>query len=350
MKVLFLIGNGFNYMIEDIIRHKVLTSNPTPEQLKEGTEVADSIRAITALWQKFQETFAAFHEQFSEKGIKISDEDLIRMINSVITLFSNISGFEQILPREDIEKLKLIFDNFMLDKIREISEEFRKHQQSEAYGKIRNNFSNFSRNVEDFVNANGVEKCNIFTTNYDGIIDTLLTRWPNGFMFADGFIDSDTDGLLKLVPNFIKRDKLMIGHLHGSYRFAKYYGKTYKTKENIINQEPVMVFNNPNMKEEIIKGDTVLRDYFELFADCLSSYDKLIILGNSMEAEPHLKKLIKAFFNRTGTSITVCSRSPANIKAEIKPFYKGNIIEETTRGINTEDAMIALFGRFLSPV
>ncbi|RZK32384.1 MAG: hypothetical protein EOO61_16965 [Hymenobacter sp.] len=104
------------------------------------------------------------------------------------------------------------------------------------------------------------------------------------------------------------------------------------------------------MKEEIIRNDTVLRDYFELFNNCLATYDKLIILGNSMEAEPHFKKAIKASFNRPNTSITVCSRSPSNIKAEIKPFYRGNIIEETTRGVNTEDALIALFERFLSPV
>ncbi|GAA4494887.1 hypothetical protein GCM10023172_05760 [Hymenobacter ginsengisoli] len=344
MSIAFIVGNGFNYLVEDIIR-KIPTRDLTAKQILTKRETADSIRAITALWKKFDDAFKAFHEHFAEKGIKISDEDLIRLIYTVINLFSSMDGFEKILPKEDIAKLNTVFSGFLLNKIREIAKEFQEHENSAAYGRVRTYFPNLTTELEQMIRDKNLSKVSIFTTNYDGILDTLTT-WPRGgFMFSDGFAKSGPLSTLEMVPEYTHGNKLILAHLHGSYKFSKIYGRTYKKRDGFDNEEPVMVFNNPKMKEEIVRNDNVLSEYFDLLGTCLSKYDNLVILGNSMEAEPHIKKLIARNFNRNGTSLTVCSRSPDAIAAEVKPFYSRKIHEETTRGVETEGDLINLFDR-----
>lgn len=348
MRVAFLVGNGFNYMVENIIR-KHVTGHETPEQLIEKRAIADSIISITALWKKFDEVFQELTQQFAERGVKISHEELIRMIYAVINLFSSMSGFEQILSQDDLKRLKAVFDGFLLSKIREIASEFQDHQKTEAYGKIRNYFPTLPGSVEDMISSRQLGKVRIFTTNYDGVLDTIFTKRPYGFMFSDGFIKSPSyHDLLELEPSYVTGNDLILAHIHGSYRFTKRYGKTYKTRENTDNREPVMVFNNPNMKEEIVKGDNVLSEYYKAMQQTLFKADKLVILGNSMEAEPHFKKIIKKYFDRPGTSITVSSRSPDSVKEQIKPFYKQQIHEVSTRGVNSEEDLIELFDNFLT--
>lgn len=348
MKVAFLVGNGFNYMVENIIR-KHVTGHETPAQLIEKRSTADSIISITSLWRKFDDVFQELTQQFEERGVRISHEELIRMIYAVINLFSSMSGFEQILGPEDLTRLKTVFDSFLLNKIREIAREFQEHQKSEAYGKIRGYFPTLPGSVEDMIRGRSLGKVRIFTTNYDGVLDTIFTKRPYGFMFSDGFVNSQAYAdLLELEPAYVTGNDLILAHIHGSYRFTKRYGRTYKTKENADNREPVMVFNNPNMKEEIVKGDNVLSEYYKAFELTLSKAEKLVILGNSMEAEPHFKKVIRRYFNRPGTSITVSSRNPDSVKEQIKPFYSQQIHEVSTRGVNSEDDLIALFDNFLT--
>lgn len=348
MKVAFIVGNGFNYMVESVIR-KYLTGQETPEQLKEKRDTADSIIAITALWKKFDEVFKELSEQFKQRGIRVSHEELIRMIYTVINLFSSMTGFEQILTAEDLQRLKSVFDGFLLSKIREIAQEFQEHQKSEAYGKIRNFFPVFPGSVTDMISERGLGKVRIFTTNYDGILDTIFTKRPSGFIFSDAFINSASyQDLLELEPAYVYRNDLVLAHIHGSYRFTKRYGKTYKTRENTENREPVMVFNNPDMKEEIVKSDNVLSEYYRCFEVTLSKVDKLVILGNSMEAEPHLKKAIKKYFDRPGTSITVSSRNPGSVKDQLFNCYKQPIHEVSTSGVVSEQDLINLFDNFLT--
>ncbi|RSK45206.1 hypothetical protein [Hymenobacter rigui] len=349
MSIAFIVGNGFNYIIGDII-NRPAGALETPEQLHERRATAMSIREITALWQKFDAVFLELSNQFQERGIRINHEEMIRMIYAVINLFSSISGFEQVIPPSDIEKLRSVFDGFLLDKIREIAKEFKDHEDSDAYSRIRSYFPTVPATVTEFIQSRQLGKVRVFTTNYDGIFDTIFTNWPmGGFIFSDGFIKSNSyPDLLELEPAYVASNTLVAAHLHGSYRFTKRFGRTYKTRANYDNSEPVMVFNNPNMKEEIVRADNVLSAYYQHLALILKKYDKLVILGNSMEAEPHIKKLINKYFNREGTSITVCSRNPSTIKNEVLPFYnRGEIHELSTNGISTEQDLIDLFDHLL---
>ena len=116
-----IVGNGFNYLVSDLIRNY---ENQRPSNEEELQEIAKSIDGITRLWERFDDVF----RDLREKSNGLNDEEVIRMIYTVLDFFSSIEGFKQILQQEDIESLKNIFDGFLLNKIREISNELTKHQ------------------------------------------------------------------------------------------------------------------------------------------------------------------------------------------------------------------------------
>ncbi|RSK49632.1 hypothetical protein [Hymenobacter rigui] len=184
--VVFIIGNGFNFMIQNIIDN-IPIKELEATQVLTRRNVADNIRSITLLWKKFQLVFDELRAHFIQKGNNISDEYLIKLINSVINFFSNLEGFEKILTPDDIKKLRSVFDKFLLNKISEIAEEFRIHQERKSYKLIRKYFPGFSKSIVETAENNNLKRVAFFTTNYDGILDTLLTTIPKGFPFKDGF-------------------------------------------------------------------------------------------------------------------------------------------------------------------
>ena len=333
MKTILIVGNGFNYMInswidnlnEDYIKNLNIGSK---EDLK------SDISKITVLWKKFNDIF----QEIKKNNRNISEEELIRLIYSVIDLFSNLPGLEKIFEPEKIEELKNLFSSFLLDKIREIALEFKQHHESTGYKNLKRVFPTFGKDLNEILKSKDIEYFNIFTTNYDGLLDTLLTNHPFGFIFSDGFSHFDEKNLI-ISSEYIKNDKL-ICHLHGSYLYKKEFGFTYKMKSNFLNTEPIMVFNNPDQKEEIIKRDNVLSKYYDILIDNLQSADNLVIFGNSMNNEPHLKNLIKKFGNRESLSVYVCSTSPNKIKEQVEKFYEHNIREINTTSFTTPNEFL----------
>lgn len=336
MKISLIVGNGFNFLVESIIRN--LSPQAIPGTLTATPdEIATKIHDISILWEKFELLFNEL-----KKNVKgLNDEELIRLIYAVLDFFSNLEGLEKVISKEKIADLKNTFEFLLIDRIKEIAEEFRQHQESEGYKNLKRLFPTFGESFKTLVETNSVESCDIFTTNYDGILDTLLTKNPRGFLTVDGFgnIDGD-DKYLKLYDSNLYGYQIRCLHIHGSYRFEKKNGITYKTKENSKNEDPVIVFNNPNQKEELIKRDHVLKEYFDIVGDSLKSSTKLIIFGNSMTNEPHLKNQINRHFNSADKLIYACSRNPGQIAKELDTHYKHQVNLRPTDGINSMKGII----------
>lgn len=335
MKTIFITGNGFNYMVNGWIKN--LSSEQFDSlHLPNKQEIINDIDKITSLWKKFTIVF----EEIKQKNPQLSDEELIRLIYSVIDLFSNLPGLSKIMNDKQIDDLKNLFSSFLLDKIREIAQEFRFHHESVGYKNLKKIFPQFGSNFNKILetklkNSDGDGYFNIFTTNYDGILDTLLTGDPRGFIFKDGFGSHDGE-LLILKDENVNYNKLLC-HLHGSYLYKRSSGYTYKMTGNKPNIDPIMVFNNPDSKEEIVRKDNVLSRYYNIFSDSLKTANNLIILGNSMKNEPHLLKLLKEWGNRSDLKVYVCSTNPKNISDKLKDSYTNDIIEvNTTKFINQE--------------
>lgn len=336
MKISIIVGNGFNFLIESIIRGTDQQAIPagltaTPD------EIATKIHNISILWEKFDQLF----NQLKGNAKGLSDEELIRLIYAVLDFFSNLEGLEKVISKDKIEDLKKTFEFLLIDQIKEIADEFRQHEESEGYKNLKKMFPTFGQSFKTLMQTNSVGSCDIFTTNYDGILDTLLTGYPRGFLAVDGFgrIAGD-DRYLKLYDVNLYGFEISCLHIHGSYKFEKKNGNTFKTKGNSKNEDPVIVFNNPNQKEELIKRDQVLKEYFDMLSHSLENSTKLIILGNSMASEPHLKNQINKHFNTPEKLIYACSRTPGQIALELNTYYGYQIHLRPTNGINSAQGII----------
>lgn len=341
MKTILLVGNGFNYMVESWINN--LPEDFISSKIEENkNEITQKINEITKLWQKFNDIF----EEIKQKNPKLNDEELIRIIYSVIDLFSTMSGLEKIMGKEKLSQLKSLFDSLLLEKIRDIALEFKRHHESVGYKNIKKLFPDFGKNFHQILVDNKVDYIHIFTTNYDGILDTLLTNEPSGFIFKDGFGSTISDRLLQFYEYNISFNKI-ICHLHGSYLYEKNFGITYKLKGNLENTDPVMIFNNPDFKEDIIKKDTVLLEYYQILESDLKDADQLIIFGNSMANEPHIKNLIKKYGNREHLKILIFSTNPEKVSEELKNFFDYDIIEFNTKNFISANIFLEEFKKIL---
>ncbi|WP_421077518.1 hypothetical protein Mjas_07345 [Methanothermococcus sp. Ax23] len=155
-----------------------------------------------------------------------------------------------------------------------------------------------------------------YTTNYDGILDIMLMR-NNGRYLSDGFeaynkveIKFDSEDAWNAckfnLSNFLKSHKNdnIIAHLHGSYKFINTKsGKTrklIKTKDgnHPIGYYPVIVYNSPILKYDLIEQIDVLKWYFLHFRLSLGECSKLVIWGNSLRTDPHIVDAICQNFDK----------------------------------------------------
>ena len=107
-----------------------------------------------------------------------------------------------------------------------------------------------------------------------------------------------------------------------------------------------MVFGNPETKAITIKNDNILSAYYEQLRNDLSSFDKLIVFGNSMENEPHLKEIIKTHFDKEGKQLIVCSyndESIEKVKEQLKGSFSQRILGKPTKDVKTESQLLAFF-------
>lgn len=330
MKVVMLVGNGFNCQIASLI------SNLSVAQLPANILV--NLNVLSRLDYCPDETYG-----------------LIKPDHSILLKEENIRVIKSFLHSADLESQPPTWKNqakeYLAAQLQEliigVGERFWRYQNQGGYRDIKKLFRYFGCHFAGLLEENRISKMHIATTNYDGLLDTLLTA-PTGkaaFLFQDGFGNGKSAHLKELKPgrfNFLDR---YLFHLHGSYKFQKREGETYKIAGNLKNDNPVIVFNNPEVKEHLIQQDKVLSAYFNQLLKDLKTFDRLIIYGNSLINEPHIKKAIYDHFNRPQTDLIICSLHPQEVEKEIKPYYSHRIHTVATRHITSEQALLDLFGQ-----
>lgn len=334
-----LVGNGFNYLVANIIERHDGTG--LPKRITDSQQACiNNINFLTRLWERFDEAF----DELKKETKGLNDEELIGIIQCVINFLSCLDGLVDNVDITQIQQLlNSVFDKFIVQKVIDIAQDFRRHENIDEYKSIKHYFKNIPYSIEEYVNANPESKFNLYTTNYDGILETVFAKRQidgvSGFIAEDGFTRriSENSPLLGLDRERLENTKMKFLHLHGSYKFTKVFGMTCKLfGANAKNNNPVMVFNRPAQKGNLVRGDDVLNTYFEKLRRDMATSDKFIILGNSMRNEPHIKELLRSSI-RPESTILVCSRNPGEIKEQIRPFIRCKVEEVSTSGVNTED-------------
>jgi NAD-dependent SIR2 family protein deacetylase len=335
MKVVMLIGNGFNCQIASLI------ANMSEENLPKGLEISlleilSNLNALSRLGFCPNDTYGVIQPDHS---ILMKEENI-----RIIRHFLHSVGLEN-----DSSDWKAEARKYLSLKIQEliitIGERFRLYQDMGGYRDIKKLFRYFGDSFARLLEDNNISKIHICTTNYDGVLDTLLTtsRGKDAFLFKDGFGNGRSSNLKEIKPASFRLLDRYLFHLHGSYKFLNLDGETCKITGNVKNDNPVIVFNNPDKKERIINRDRVLSAYFDKLKADLKTFDRLIIYGNSLVNEPHIKQAIQQHFNRANTELVICSLHPQKVEKEVRPYYSHKICKVATGHITSEQQLLHLF-------
>jgi hypothetical protein len=334
MKILLLIGNGFNHLLLNIIKNYPLYR--LPRNIKTNQD-----KIVEVLGQIIYLYYELPLEEL-KRTVKASDWE------------ESLSGFNNYCEFIDKHKLhgdpkplgmfmKHKMDELVKSSMRNVASKSNLAERQGAYKDIKRVFPSFGLDFKKLIDCNGVTDLSIFTTNYDGILDTLLTDQSGNFLFRDSFGFSGTQGVLKFNPYYLNKNRLSIAHLHGSYKFYEVNGETFKLKGTIFNENPIMVLSSPELKENVLIGNNVLSAYYDRFKNNLREYDRIVIFGNSLNSEPHLKKAIKENFNRIGTELVICSNSPDKVEQQLKGYYDQFIYKFGTNDVMRERDLLNLF-------
>lgn len=344
MKAIFLTGNGLNRLIASIIRNYPEDQAPQDLKLDLGN-IANNIDDVAGLWARFKDAFP----KIKHLHPSLCHEQILSILNE----FIKEELVQEEIPENLINKLSSRIDAARREKLKEVVTDFKHFEDTSGYRTIRRLFPGFGSGFDNMLNYSKVEDVLICTTNYDGILDTLLT-YPvrvNGthFIFPDGFGKSRFPGYLQLNEYNLRRAKRSLIHLHGSYKFIRKGSNTYKLAGALYNEEPVLVFNNPFLKEKEILDDQVLSSYYRTLIEKLKTYDRIIILGNSFRNEPHIKDLISKYFDRPNTEIIVCDLNPQEVVKELQGHYAREIYQFSTKGLHNMGQLFNLLHHLFMP-
>jgi NAD-dependent SIR2 family protein deacetylase len=336
MRIVWFVGNGFNYMLANIV--KLYSQEKSKSRLISDIErVHDELVNLNNLWGELDNILTSPSLAFPSSN----GEEILQYFQTVFEspLFKNM------LSRDyNIEYSENSHRNLLQDEIKRISYHFTEFENTEGYRDIYKLFPSLGSSLNEIIKSNRIQDLHVFTTNYDGILDSLLTYYDTNlrkrqFLLKDGFYFDN------FIADRYRRAQFSIAHIHGSHKFCKRNNQTIKLERGLINNNPMMVYDSPSLKESIILENEVLSVYFSELADKLTNCDRIIVLGNSFKTEPHIKKLISKHFNRSNTELIICSDKPDEVASVLEPYYSFPIYTQSTTHVKSEQDLINLFGK-----
>ncbi|MFD2246823.1 hypothetical protein [Pontibacter ruber] len=335
MKVVCFIGSGFNYMLADIVK-------PQTDLTIGNITLYEELISLNNLWQEFDYPLLQLGSFIPDRR----GERMLEAVENIQSILQKSSTIGNKINSTD-QSPHAILDIFIKEHIQRVGERFTKFEENGGYSKINRVFSNFGAAFTSILQKNHISEFYLCSTNYDGIVDSLLTYYckhemKRKFILKDGFINED------FYCDLFRRYNYKIAHIHGSYRYFDGPNRTIKVGKAIVNEKPLMIYGNPYRKESSILNNHVLKvNYLEL-KRLLSSCDKVVAIGNSFNDEPHLLDLLRSTFNRPETQMIVCSDKPHVVASVLEPYYGYTIHTQSTKHVQSEEQLIKLFSKLLS--
>lgn len=334
--IVVIVGNGLNRLVAEVAKNQPRPKNLGFSEPIYPAKVSENIHSLCNLWDQFN-----FLEDIQKAHPNLTTEEIFGLFKQFAFLLKNHEFCKDLLKDNDFD-LDDIIEKLIENNIVAVSHKFMEYERIGWYREIRKLFTNFGFDFRRSLKVNDVSHLFICTTNYDGILDTLL---HNDKFLPDGFANyhPTKQSFRQLNKWVLNKEKYSLVHIHGTYKLVKEAHDTYKIVGTTPNENPVIILNQPNSKEVRIKEDPVLNVYFEKLIQELKTCHKLIILGNSFQNEPHLKKAIKENFNRMNTELVICDLNPDAVERQLAGYYVGPTLKITTDGLNSERELIHLF-------
>lgn len=300
-----LVGNGFNHYIMNIARKADIENN-----------IIQELDNVINLWQSFDDLVETLEKKLRPKFEEyflhspLDGEDILFLVYEILDFISLLSS-----SRESSEEIQFCLSSFK----NIVGKEVYSKIYSAVNQFLHQELSGFYKDLLDSFKRKGLLNnillrdlpINVFTTNYEAIIDILLS--PDGFWLKDGFgyCPSPEDGLLLCFnPDF--SDSHNLYHIHGSYKFFESRDQVYKLRtssfeknkergEQIENDlkflisfiknnhlKPLLIYSTFKEKLKLIRRNPVLSYYYNFYIHSISKNKKLILFGISLSNDKHL--------------------------------------------------------------
>lgn len=322
-KVLFFIGNGFNYYLKSKFKEHDLLTEDEIEQ----------VDRIINLWDKFDDYFTEVKKYFLKIDSGLTDEEILEQIYESLNLLYLLNQSKIIQnktcndcidnTKESIQKnIFQMLNNIVIEYIDNLAVTYKIDELMEKNSQIK---------ILDQIDFS------VVTTNYDNLVDEFFRI--RKYKLEDGFLtrtcNSSNYESLDFVcfddDNFSINNKII--HLHGSFMFFEKKNKSIKFKRNSINNEvyteftkkgyyPNIVFNVPSLKEKIISQSYILSTYLKKIEKIQGDETLIFIAGLSLKSDPHLKKILidileKRFSNNQDLLLVIYDKNPEDVANEI---------------------------------
>ena len=323
--ICFLIGNGFNCMVREILENEIekMTAN-SYVILRNNIYKEEYIRKflneldyLIKLWDEPKRLYDELLNRLEELNINVNVEESIGILKCVVDYLHKIGAID-ISSKNYLHETN---ERMIQRIIKTAKDRLIDFELNNGYRILGEAFDIYDGYWQWFGNAllslfeNNEIIAHFYTTNYDGILDVLLMRGRSQYL-EDGFdisnmcrVQTNNGNIWNaykfrgfLSPNYFFNTHL-IAHLHGSYKFVlTTSGEIYKITKSEDGHPtgyyPIIIYNSPVLKENIIKQFKVLRYYFEIFKFSIRKCSKFVIWGNSLRTDPHIVEAICKNFDK----------------------------------------------------
>jgi hypothetical protein len=293
----FLIGNGFIKHLQKVVCNEI-ESHPSERSNLEfyQNHVLHGLEQVDSLFGEFDNLE---RELASILGLEDKSLELVyHLTDDVISWYRTKSKYHkaEFNLKQCLDSISLVGQQLVNEKIIPIVEKFEDQEIECLYRSISQWTENkIGEEIDIHLKRTG-NNLGVFTTNYDGFVEQFL-RTSNsknqGFLFKDGFAGDSSHPLTLYKPHF--NYNRFIGHLHSSYKYG-WNGNQwvkFRTSRSSRNVDPLIVYMKPSQKKRFIDNNPVLRAYWIHFEKWLNNTEELVIYGNSLNSDPHIKDVIK---------------------------------------------------------
>ena len=335
----FLVGNGFNKLLANLVSEETISKR---------------LEEISVLYNKFSKLFDEIMEEYNLK----TKEEAIELFYNALAVV-NLVITNSLTPKENwkicLDEMKKELDEEVTARIYSVIDEFISDETNGFYGELRKEFKSYGFFVDRESVKQNKDRLFIFTTNYDGCVDIFFRfNDSDGFLFNDLFNRSACPEYTEDYVCFdesITPEAPLLFHLHGSYKFfIRQEGFRYVTIKlgnyeslDFRNLIPVIIYNAPKMKEELIRRFQVLDTYFNFFKENLrENTRKLVIIGQSLSSDPHILDAISWSYHNIDEIVIMdvddqLEKVKNRILKQVKQKLKKDDILDKFKLINTKE-------------
>lgn len=261
-KVVFLVGNGFNYFLKQYVNEE------NKNVLLKKLETEKHSRGDSAIWleklKKGLDEYCGLLDFLNLENYSETGETLLSKLNNFFEKIKSddidskpyIEGIDKNLQMLIINRIDMIFKETAIVSAGKHNSYINATARKIMFNNLKKR--TFAKTIDDLVNKVSSQPYDIYTTNYDFITESVFVEF---------------NGHKSKPKNFLNGDHYT--QLHGKYKISK---------------DSDIICCSPKNKEEMIKRKN--KDMLDKFFEDVKESDIIVLFGMGLTSDPHILREI----------------------------------------------------------